>query len=264
MNTQKYQSPYTAIAIEAAMKAGAILKKGFGTQFTISSKASINDLVTEFDQKAEDVIINHLKKHFPNHAFLAEESGHSEITNAEVRWIIDPLDGTMNFAHYIPTFCISIGAMIGNQIEIGIIYDPLLDELFLAEKGFGAYLNNKRIHVSPQVDIKRAILASGFPYTPGPLKEASKSRFIKFLENDNPLRIIGSAALTLAYIAAGRFDIYWGSNLKPWDVAAGSLLVEEAGGKLTHYDGSAHDMFQASNTLATNLLLHDKALAILR
>ena len=259
----QYQSTYTPVAIEAAVQAGEILRKGFGTQFKITSKESINDLVTEFDQKAEDLIIRLLKTHFPKHSFLAEESGHSEEKESNVRWIIDPLDGTMNFAHHIPMFCVSIAAMVGSKVEVGVIYDPLLQELFVAEKGFGAYLNHKRIRVSQQNNIERALLASGFPYSAGPLRESSIRHFLQFLEKDNPVRIIGSAALTLAYIAAGRFDIYWGFNLKPWDVAAGALLIEEAGGRLSHYDGSEHDMFQASNTLATNSLLHTKALQIL-
>lgn len=259
-----YHSPYTKPAIEAALKAGAILKKGFGTQFHVASKESIHDLVTEYDKLSENAIITHLKSYFSDHAFLAEESGLSPHLNAPVKWIIDPLDGTLNFAHHIPLFCISIAALVNDEIEVGVIYDPLLSELFVAERGHGAYLNNKRLRVSETEETKHAVLATGFPFDSNPLRNVSTAQFIRFLDNNNPIRLLGSAALTLAYVSAGRFDIYWGSNLKPWDVAAGDLLIKEAGGKITHFDGSTHDLFRVSNTLATNALLHDTALAILQ
>lgn len=263
MQTRTYHSPLTIPAIDAARKAGSILREGFGTKFRVTSKESIHDVVTEFDQSAEETIISHLRQNFPSHSFLAEESGQSPQGTGDVCWIIDPLDGTMNFARHIPLFCVSIAAVIGTQVEVGVIYDPLLNELFVAEKGFGAFLNDKPIHVSPIEDIKMAVLATGFPYSAGAMKDRIV-QFSNFLENDNPIRLLGSAALTLAYIATGRFDIYWGSNLKPWDVAAGNLLIEEAGGKITHFDGSAYDLFQVSNTLATNASLHSQALTILQ
>lgn len=259
-----YHSPLTVAAIEAALTAGTILREGFGTKFTVSSKESAHDLVTEFDNLAEVAIIKHLKHRFPNHTFLAEESGQSEEIDAPVRWIIDPLDGTLNFAHQIPMFCVSIAAMVGETIEVGVIYDPLLKELFVAERGYGAYLNNKRIYVSAVDEVRNAVLATGFPFGSSAMREVSTEQFMRFLENANPIRLLGSAALTLAYVAAGRFDIYWGSNLKPWDVAAGHLLINEAGGKITHFDGTEHNLFQTSNTLATNALLHLDAVAILQ
>lgn len=264
MEQQTSYSPLAEAAITAALKAGSILRKGFGTQFTVSSKESAHDVVTEFDKSAEAAIISCLKGLFPTHSFLAEESGASTIDNSPVCWIIDPLDGTMNFAHHIPMFCISIAALIDQEVEVGVIYDPLLDELFVAERGHGAYLNGKRIYVSKLNEIKKAVLATGFPFGSSIIRDVSVEQFMRFLENLNPIRLLGSAALTLAYVAAGRFDIYWGSNLKPWDIAAGNLLIEEAGGRVTHFDGSRHDMFQISNTLATNSLLHDHALTILQ
>lgn len=263
MQNQPYHSPLTLAAIEAAQKAGSILRKGFGTSFAISSKESVHDVVTEFDKAAEESIIHHLKSYFPSDSFLAEESGQSVNGSSDVCWIIDPLDGTMNFAHHIPIFCVSIAAMKGKKIEIGVIYDPLLDELFVVERGFGAYLNNKPIKVSQNKDIKMAVLATGFPYTKEAI-EIQVSRFYDFLENANPIRLLGSAALSLAYVAAGRFDVYWGLNLRPWDTAAACLLIEEAGGKMTHFDGSEYDLFNVSNTLATNGLLHDSSLFILQ
>lgn len=264
MLTAPYNHPLTVHAIEAALKAGSILGKGFGTKFKVASKESVHDIVTEYDKLAEDAIISLLKNQFPTHSFLAEESGRSNVKESNVQWIIDPLDGTMNFAHHIPMFCVSIAAMVGNQVEVGVIYDPLLDELFVAEKDNGAFLNGKRINVSSLIDIKKAILATGFPYNPGEQAGVSIGQFMSFLEHANPIRILGSAALNMAYVAAGRFDIYWASNLKPWDVAAGALLIEEAGGKVTHFDGTSHDMFKISNTLVTNSFLHTEALTILQ
>lgn len=257
-------SPLTAAAVQAALNGGEILRRGFGTKFTVSSKKSINDLVTDYDRYTEEAIISYLKNCFPSHSFLAEESGRSENINGNICWIIDPLDGTMNFAHHIPIFCISIAAIVEGEIEVGVVYNPLLDELFVAERGHGAFLNGKQIYVSPLTDIQTAILATGFPYEDGIEREISINQFTKFLENGNPVRLIGSAVLNLAYVAAGRLDIYWASNLKPWDVAAGYLLINEAGGRVTHFNGSPHDMFQISNTLATNAHLHEHALSILR
>jgi myo-inositol-1(or 4)-monophosphatase len=263
MQKQTYHSPLTAPAIEAARKAGRILCDGFGKKFTISSKESIHDVVTEFDRAAEEAIISHLKNLFPSHSFLAEESGRSENDTGEICWIIDPLDGTMNFARHIPIFCICIAAVAGSRVETGVIYNPMLDELFVAERGFGAYLNGKRLHVSQVNEMKMAMLATGFPYSSGDVHNLIV-QFSNFLKHANPIRQMGSAALALAYIAAGRFDIFWALNLRPWDVAAAHLLIEEAGGKITHFDGSPYDLFRVSNILATNHLLHQQALAFLK
>lgn len=263
MQNQTYHSPLTVPAIEAARKAGRILCSGFGTNFKISSKESAHDVVTEFDKAAEETIINHLKSHFPSHSFLAEESGESQGENSDVCWIIDPLDGTMNFARHIPIFCISIAALKGSEVETGVIYDPLLDELFVAERGFGAYLNGKPIRVSQHKDIKLAVLSTGFPYNLIGMQDRITQFSNFFLHHANTIRLLGSAALALAYVAAGRLDVYWGSNLRPWDVAAACLLIKEAGGKITHFDNSDYDLFHVSNTLATNSLLHSQALSIL-
>ena len=255
---------YKQAAIDAAYHAGAILRQGFGTQFSVSRKGSPHDLVTEYDGRAEEAIISHLSRLYPSHGFLAEESGVSTHPDAPVKWVIDPLDGTMNYAHHIPLFCVSIAAVVEEKAVVGVIYNPLLEELFVAERGKGATLNGQRISVSKVDSIENGVLATGFPYGHSTLREKCISQFMNFLEVGNPIRIIGSAALTLAYVACGRFDIYWGSNLKPWDVAAGTLLIEEAGGKITHFDGSPLDMFLVSNTLATNSHLHNEALRLLK
>ena len=253
--------PLAFAGIQAAMQAGQLLRKGFGTPFAISSKTSIWNLVTDFDKAAEQTIIEYISRQFPDHSFLAEESGISGTDNAAVQWIIDPLDGTMNFAHHIPLFAISIAAYLNHHIELGIIYQPMTDELFIAQKGRGAYLNGIRLSVSEVKDPKRAIAATGFPYDEIEKRHQSIKQFNQFLDIGNPVRIIGSAAINLAYVAAGRFDVFWSANLHPWDVAAGKLLVEEAGGVVTHYDGMPHTIFDQPSTIATNGLLHAATLA---
>lgn len=264
MTSQIYDSPLAFVAIQAALKAGQLLRKGFGTQFEITSKANALDLVTEFDRMSEEIIINFIRSQFADHAFLAEESGPSDNQHAEVLWVIDPLDGTMNFAHHIPHFAISIAALIKEQIEIGVIYHPINNELFVAHRGRGAYLNGSRLQVSPIETMASAVGAMGFPYGFDEKREQAISQFINFLTVGNPIRIIGSAALNLAYVAAGRFDMFWGNNLKPWDIAAGRILIEEAGGKVTHFDGSPHSLFNQTNIVATNTFLHPAVLSYLQ
>lgn len=257
-------SPLAFVAIQAALNAGQLLRKGFGTTFSVTSKENALDLVTAYDHAAEELIINFIKEQFPDHAFLAEESGPSDGEGAPVRWIIDPLDGTLNFAHHIPIFAVSIAAMIGDRTEVGVIYQPMYDELFVAQIDRGAYLNGVRLHVSAVADMQYAVGATGFPYGVRETRHECISQFVNFLEIGNPIRIIGSAALNLAYVAAGRFDACWGSNWKPWDVAAGRLLVEEANGRVTNYAGDPHDMFNQSSIIATNALLHESVIAFLK
>jgi len=256
-------SPLAVVASQAALKAGKLLREGFGTQFEITSKANPLDLVTEFDKAAEALIIDFIKSQFNGHAFLAEESGFSEYQGADVLWIIDPLDGTMNFAHHIPFFVVSIAAVVDQSIEVGVIYQPINQELFVAQKGRGSYLNGSKIHVSKAVNLAQAVGATGFPYSFDERKHYT-TQFLNFLNVGNPIRIIGSAALNLAYVATGRFDLYWGNNLMPWDVAAGKLLVEEAGGQITHFDGSSYDAFKEANIVATNGTLHNAILNLLK
>lgn len=251
-----YNIDLTTIAVQAAHKAGEILRRGFGTLFQVEIKSALHDVVTEFDKAAEDAAIKHIQKLCPTHAFYAEESGMTETSNAPVCWIIDPLDGTLNFARGIPTFCVSIAAVVGKSIEVGVIYHPLLDELFVAEKGHGAFFNESRIKVSQIDDIKLAVLATGFPYDSEEIRKKSISSFSKILNHGNPIRLIGSAALSLAYVASGRFDAFWSVNLNPWDVAAGRLLIEEAGGTITDFQEHPLEVKETSNVLATNTQLH--------
>jgi myo-inositol-1(or 4)-monophosphatase len=252
-------SPLAFVAIEAALKAGEILRKGFGTAFEIYEKTTPLDLVTELDRKSEETIISYIKKQFPMHRFLAEESGSSDEISHEnqVLWIIDPLDGTMNFVHSIPIFTISIAAYAANEVKVGVIYQPITNELFVGEKNRGAYLNGRQLHVSGISQMEKAVMATGFPYD---LDEVSISYIEQLLKAGNPIRILGSAALNLAYVASGRFDVYWGSNLHPWDVAAGILLVEESGGTVTHYNGKPHMILDNPTIIASNSLLHQQVL----
>lgn len=264
MERPHYDSPLAFVAIQAALHAGSILRKGFGSKFLTSTKENPLDLVTEYDTASEKSIIDFISEHYPTHCFLAEESGYTQDQTAPVQWIIDPLDGTMNFAHQIPSFSVSIAAKVGSNIDVGVIYLPMSDELFVGQRGRGAYLNGRRLSVSTLSDVNLAIASTGFPY--GRVQERSHSldQFNHMASIGNPIRMIGSATISLAYIAAGRFDLFWSSNIKPWDAAAGKLLIEEAGGRVTHYDGHPHDMFKGNDIVATNSILHEEMLKFLK
>ncbi len=252
------------IAIEAALVGGEILKNGFGSVYKISSKEGKNNLVTEYDFKSQDAIIKKIKNTFPTHIFLAEEE--SDIENCknlaqtdEVRWIIDPLDGTVNFAHSLPIFSVSIAAELHNEIICGVVYQPMLNELFVAERSKGATLNNNPIYVNKNNNLDSAFCVTGFPYSITENRKKMLNVFSKLIERGSPVRRLGSAALDLAYVAAGRFDFFWEDDLKPWDVAAGTLLVEEAGGRISQYNGEKYTVFD-NTILATNDILHNSCL----
>jgi len=249
-------SRLTLVAIQAALQAGEVLRKGFGTQFKSYAKTGKQNLVTEYDTLIEDTIISTLTTHFPDHAFLAEESGKSGMLDSPVVWIIDPLDGTVNFANNIPICSISIAAMVQKEIVSGVVYQPLTHELFVAEQKQGAYLNGKPLRVSSIESLDQSILATGFPYNVDENPLHCIDLFSKITRLGVPIRRLGSAAIDLAYVAAGRFDAYWEVTLNPWDYAAGKLLVEEAGGKVTHYDGSEHAYLTHETILASNGRLH--------
>jgi myo-inositol-1(or 4)-monophosphatase len=244
------------VATQAALKAGELLKRGFGTNFKISSKDGKQNLVTEYDKAAEDCIIASILSHFPTHGFLAEESGKTAGKKEEVIWIIDPLDGTVNFAHGVPMFSVSIAAAVHGKVVAGVVYQPMLGELFVAQKENGAYLNGSRLEVTATNSIDEAIMATGFPYNVDENPLHCIEHFSKITKLGIPIRRLGSAAIDLSYLAAGRFDAYWEVSLHPWDMAAGKLLVEEAGGIVTHYDGSPHETFCNTTMLATNGKLH--------
>ncbi len=256
-------STLTLTAIEAALEAGEILRQGFGTHFAISfKKEGKHNLVTEYDHKAEKQIIACLARQVPGSKFLAEESGGS-VPKDGLLWVIDPLDGTVNFAHNIPIFCVSIALEKEGQLFCGVVYQPLLGELFVAEKGKGAFLNGNPIRVSPIASLQQSILATGFPYNISENPFHCIDHFIDILKLGIPIRRIGSAALDLAYTASGRFEGYFEVCLAPWDCAAGLLLVEEAGGKVTHWNQQPFSIHSRKPILATNGQIHGQAIAIL-
>ena len=243
-------------AIEAALMAGAVLKEGFGTDFKISEKGERNNLVTEYDHKSEKIIIDYIKSKFPDHTFLAEESGYSGAESSEIRWIIDPLDGTVNYAHSLPIFSVSIAAEFKGKVIAGVVFHPMLGELFTAAEGEGAYLNGKKLNVSSVDDLDGAFLVTGFPYNVKENPGYCLNKFVHIVGQGIPVRRLGSAALDLCYVAAGRFDAFWEINLKAWDVAAGILIIKEAGGKATCFDNSEYTL-GGLDMLTSNGKIHD-------
>ena len=251
-------------AVQTARDAGRILAEKFGRVIQVSNKGDI-DLVTEADLAAEQLVIERIHSHFPRHAILAEESGtlsvHGEYSDAEYRWIVDPLDGTTNYAHGYPCFCVSIGLEQQGKLVIGVIYDPIRDELFAAERGEGATLNGRRIHVSNVESLDRALVCTGFPYDVRDRGDFAR-HFTNFIMHAQGVRRDGSAAMDLAAVACGRFEGFWEEGLKPWDVAAGALILEEAGGRISKYDGSPLDIYTPP-VLASNGLVHEEMMRVL-
>jgi myo-inositol-1(or 4)-monophosphatase len=246
------------VAVEAARKAGAYLKQHVGKIRSIERKGGEEkNLVTEIDKASEEIIIAMLRKHYPGHDILAEESGTKNAAKSDHRWIIDPLDGTTNFTHGFPVFCVSIGLEHKGVLELGVIYDPNTDELFTAEKGKGAFLNGKKIHVSKTESLQTSLLVTGFPYNIAENPHKAIERFVSFLMKAQAVRRMGSAALDLAYVACGRFDGFWEVALHPWDMAAGVLIVEEAGGKVTDFGGKPMDIYNWA-LLSSNGKIHEE------
>ena len=245
-----------------AAEAGATqLQHFFNGEFKISNKEGINNLVTEADHAAEKAIIDIIKTEFPGHYILSEETGEI-VMDSEYKWIIDPIDGTVNFANGIPICCVSIGLEKAGQMILGVVYNPLMNEMFFAQKGFGASLNDKKIKVSDKTEVIKSCLVTGFPYnyldTPnGPLQV-----FERFIRKGVPVRRLGSAAIDLCWVAAGRFDGFYEHDLKAWDSAAGFLMVEEAGGKVTDFEGNYFSPYQPQ-VLATNGKIHGEMLDII-
>ena len=251
-------------AIQTARAAGRLLAERFGRKIEITNKSEI-DLVTESDLASESLIIDRIKTYYPGHSILAEESGASNPQDREPqsdwRWIIDPLDGTTNYAHGYPCFCVSIALEHNGQLQIGVVHDPIRDEMFAAERGQGASLNGRRISVSQTVNLGRALLCTGFPYDVRQRNEFAR-HFASFIMHAQGVRRDGAAALDLAYVAAGRFDGFWEEGLKPWDVAAGALIIEEAGGRLSNYLGEPLDIFTPP-IVASNGLIHEAMMQVL-
>lgn len=241
-------------AIGLARQAGAFALGAQRGALTIESKTNEFDLVTHVDQHNEEFIKNAVADRFPTHGFLGEEGGGT--TDAtEVRWIVDPIDGTLNYAHGLPIWCISIGIEVAGVIEAGVIYDPSREELFSVIRGEGAHRNGERMAVSAMTDPARSMYVTGFPYDISLDPYGDIPRFERFLRRGLIVRRLGSAALDLAYVACGRFDAFFEGGLSAWDTAAGALMVREAGGTTTHFDGSAYSVYTKS-IIASNTVQH--------
>lgn len=255
---QEKMESYLTIAVDIAREAGALLAQLFKRPQEISYKRP-SDLVTEADRRSEALIIERLRNSFPKHAIVAEEGGGTE-TDSDYRWYVDPLDGTTNFAHGFPVFCVTLGLAYRGEVVVGVVYDPTRDELFTAERGSGAYLNNKRIHVSKITKLGESLVATGFPPFASN-HEINIEYYLRFTKLTHGVRRAGSAALDLCSVAAGRFEAFWEMKLNPWDKAAGTLLVAEAGGRVSDLAGGPFNLL-ADEVFASNGLVHDAMLEV--
>ena len=253
---------YRTVAVAAAQQAGKIIADAYQTDFLVDYKeGALTNLVTEVDRRSEVAIVEILNAAFPDHRILAEEGGIGSSGPSPYRWLVDPLDGTTNFAHCFPMFCVSIGLEENGRMVLGVVYDPLRRELFEAELGKGAFLNGKRIHVSRTASLDRALVVTGFAYD-RETRQRNVGYFSRFVLASQGIRRTGTAAIDLCYVASGRFDGLWELNLNPWDVAAGSLVVTEAGGRVSDFAGNAFSL-DGKETLASNGLVHQGMVEVL-
>ena len=251
---------YLEVAEETARKAAKVLLENLGKVKEIEFKAK-NSLVTEVDKLSEKIIIDNIKKNFPTHDVFAEESG-KDLSDSDYLWLIDPIDGTTNYAHAYPFFSISIALEVKGEVVAGLVYDPVKDEMFTAEKGKGAFLNSEKIHVSKSDVIKHCHVCTGFMHEVEWMVEENIRHFGNFIRRARAVRRDGSAALDLCYVACGRFDGFWELGLNPWDTAAAVLIVKEAGGHVCKFDGSEYSIYD-KEILATNSIVQDQMMEIL-
>ncbi|MEO5646790.1 MAG: inositol monophosphatase family protein [Chitinophagaceae bacterium] len=244
-------------AVEAGAKE---MQHFFNGQFKITNKEGINNLVTEADHAAEEAIFEVIKNDFPSHFILSEEAGEISM-DSEYKWIIDPIDGTVNFANGIPLCCVSIGLECHGSMILGAVYNPFMNEFFFAEKGFGATLNDQKISVSEKSEVIKSCLVTGFPYTYLDAPNGPIQVFERLIRRGVPVRRLGSAAIDLCWVAAGRFDGFYEHKLQAWDSAAGYLIVKEAGGKVTDFNGDEYSPYQP-HIIATNGLIHDELVTV--
>lgn len=249
------------VLLDAVQAGGATLSRFFNGQFSISNKEGVNNLVTEADHAAEKAIFEVIRKHHPDHYILSEEAGAME-QDSPFKWIVDPIDGTVNFAHGLPLCCVSIGLEKDGEMIMGAVYAPILQELFVAEKGQGATLNGKPIRVSGETDVWKSCLVTGFPYTYLDMPNGPLEVFDRLIRKGVPVRRLGSAAIDLCWVAAGRFDGFYEHKLQAWDSSAGFLMVEEAGGKVTDFKGDRYSLYQP-HLVATNGKIHDQLLQVI-
>ncbi len=248
------------VALRAAKEAGAILCQGLEHRRTIEFKG-VKNLVTDMDRRSEKVIADLVRYALPHHSVVCEEGTRLE-GDSGYRWFVDPLDGTTNYAHGYPCFSVSIGVEKDGALILGVVYDPNLEELFMAERGAGAFVNGKRLQVSAICAMSDALLATGFPNDVAGTAQNNLDYFVRFMNRAQGVRRPGSAALDLCYVAAGRFDGFWELKLYPWDMAAGSLMVTEAGGRVTDLRGGPHNLSNPQ-IVASNGPLHDEMLRVL-
>lgn len=251
---------YLEVAENTAREAGVVLLENLGKVKEIEFKAK-NSLVTEVDKLSEEIIISNIKKSFPSHAIFAEESGRDSETS-DYLWLIDPIDGTTNYAHAYPFFSVSIALEVDGQVEVGLVYDPVKDEMFTAKKGEGAFLNGKPITVSKSHSIEHCHVCTGFMHEVEWMVEANIKHFGNFIRRARAVRRDGSAALDLCYVACGRFDGFWELGLNPWDTAAAVLILKEAGGHVCTFTGNEYNIYM-KEILASNSIVHDQMIEIL-
>jgi myo-inositol-1(or 4)-monophosphatase len=242
--------------VRAALESGKLMKEFSTRDFEISNKDGINNLVTEVDLASEKLIIGIIRESFPDHYILTEESGDLP-KDSNVKWIIDPIDGTVNYANGIPLCCVSIGVEKDGDMIMGAVYNPFMDEFFFAEKGQGATLNNKTIAVSKKIHVADSLLVTGFPYTYVHEENGPLDVFGRFIKAGVPIRRLGSAAIDLCWVACGRVDGFFEHSLNAWDSAAGYLIVEEAGGRVTDFNGDTFSPYN-KKIIATNGSIHDE------
>lgn len=249
---------FKSTLIKATQAGAAVMQQYFQGTFKISNKEGVNNLVTEADHASEKAIMEVIKASYPDHYILSEEAGELKM-DSEYKWIIDPIDGTVNFANGIPLCCISIGLEKEGKMLMGAVYNPFVNEFFFAQKNYGATLNDKKIHVSTKSNLMESCLVTGFPYTYLDMPNGPLEVFSKLIRKGIPVRRLGSAAIDLCWVAAGRFDGFYEHKLQAWDSAAGFLIVEEAGGKITDFKGDYYSPYQP-HICATNGLIHDDLL----
>jgi len=237
-----------------AREAGAILHAGYNTEHQVNYKGVI-DLVTEVDHQSEAFLLGEVQKQFPDHHIFTEESGIIQGNDEDI-WYIDPLDGTVNYAHHIPIFCVSIAYGFQGSLTLGAVYDPMRDEMFTAERGKGAFLNGRLLHVSSASELQKSLLVTGFPYDAWDTKYDNFANFVRLGKLTQGVRRLGSAALDLCYVAAGRFDGFWEMSLNPWDIAAGGLICEEAGAQVTNVDGGGDYISPPQSVVASAPGIH--------
>jgi len=248
--------------IQISKEAGELIRNAFGKTHSVEFKTNELNLVTETDKASEKLITDFIKKKCPTHGILAEE-GSDLNKSAEYLWVIDPLDGTTNFAHGLPIFSVSIGLQKNGETIAGVVYDVMRDVVFLAEKNNGSFKNGKRINVNKNANLGHGMLVTGFPYDIRENPDKAFERFIEFLKHARAIRRLGSAAIDLCYIANGVFDGFWEVSLHPWDLCAGKLIVEEAGGIVTDFDGNVIDIY-TKRILATNGIIHKRMIDVMR